>query len=78
MYPYLDDIFHVQASPLQVCLTHDVSLRLHFTLGFGINLKKSVLVPTQVLLHLGGMINTRRGFIYPPPARVDALVVDAS
>ena len=26
MYPYLDDIFHVQASRLQVCLTRDVSL----------------------------------------------------
>ncbi len=28
--PYLNDIFHAQASRLQVCLTRDVSLRLHF------------------------------------------------
>ncbi len=59
MCPYLDDIFHAQASLHQVCLTQNVRVRLHFSLGFIVNLKKSALVPTQVLLHLGGMINTR-------------------
>ncbi len=53
MYPCLDDMFHAQASLLQVSLTYDVILRLHFTLGFIINLKKLALMPTQVLLHLG-------------------------
>ena len=74
--PYLENIFHAQASFSQVCLTRDVSLGLHFSLGFIINLKKFnlALVPTPVVLHLGGMIDKHRGLVHPPPVRVDAIV----
>ncbi len=53
MYPYIDDIFHAQASASQTARTHNLSLRCHFKMGFVINVKKSALVPSQVILHLG-------------------------
>ncbi len=34
MYPYIDDIFHAQASINQTSRTHDLSLLCHFKLGF--------------------------------------------
>ena len=55
MYPYIDDIFHAQASQHQVAQTRDISLRCHLLLGFVINVTKSALVPSQVMLHLGAI-----------------------
>ncbi len=74
MYPYIDDIFHAEASFLQACRTRDTSLRCHFMLGFIVNLAKSALVPSQVLLHLGAMIDTARGILFPSPPRLEAIV----
>ncbi len=77
MYPYIDDIFHAQASPHQVARTRDLSLRCHLVLGFVINLTKSALVPSQVMLHLGAIIDTLRGTVCPSPDRLNKLVHSA-
>ncbi len=74
MYPYIDDIFHAQASFLQACRTHNISLCCHFTLGFIVNLTKSALVPSQVMLHLGAMIDMARGILFPSPPRLEAIM----
>ncbi len=69
MYPYTDQIFHAQASFLQACRTPNISLRCHFTLGFIVNLAKLALIPCQVMPHLGAMIDTARGILFPSPER---------
>ncbi len=74
MYPYIDDIFHAQASANQSARTRDISLRCHFKLGFIINLKKSALVPSQVMLDLGALIDTARGLVFPSPARTETII----
>ncbi len=63
VYLYIHDIFHAQASFRQTCLTHNISLRCHFMLWFIVNLVKSALVPSELMLHsshdqhgLGGSI----------------------
>ncbi len=74
MDPYINDIFHAQASVNQTARTHDFSLHCHFKLGFVINLKKSALVASQVMLHWGALIDTARGLVFPSPARTEAIV----
>ena len=74
MYPYIDDIFHAQASANQTARTRDISLHCHFKLGFIINLKKSALVPSQVMLHLGALIDTARGLVFPFMARTETII----
>ncbi len=65
IYPYVNEIFHAQGSILQACHTRNVSLCCRFMLGFIVNLVKSALVPSQVMLHLGAMINTAGGSYSP-------------
>ncbi len=77
MYPYIDNIFHAQAPPHQAARTHDISLHCHLILGFVINLTKSVLVPSQVMLHLGAIIDTLRGTVCPFPDSLNKLVHSA-
>ncbi len=74
MYPYIGDIFHAQASASQTARTHDISLHCHFKLGFIINLKKSALVPLQLMLHLGALIDTARGLVFPSLARTEMII----
>ncbi len=66
IYPYINDLFHAQASANQTARTRNISLRCHFKLGFIINHTKSALVPSQVMLHLGALINTARGLVFYP------------
>ncbi len=70
MYPYIDDIFHAKASLRQVPHALNLSLRCHFTLGFIVNLTKSALIPSQVMLHLGAMIDMAKGVVFPSPDRL--------
>ncbi len=71
MYPYIDDIFHAQASSSHTARTCDISLHCHFKqLCFIINLK-SALVPSQVILHLGALIDTAKGLVFPSPDKDD-------
>ncbi len=72
MYLYID-IFHAQASANQTARTRDISLHCHFKLGFIIHLKKSTLVPSQVMLHFGALIDTARGLIFPSLARTGTI-----
>ncbi len=74
MYPYIDDIFHAQASTSQTARTRDISLHCHFKVSFIINLKKSALVPSQVMLHLGALIDTARGLGFPSPALTETII----
>ncbi len=72
MYPYIDNIFHTQASASHTACTRDISLSCHFKLGFIINLKKSGLVPSQVMLHLGALM--ARGLVFPSPAWTETII----
>ncbi len=74
MYPYINDIFHAQASTNQRVGTCDISLRCHFKLGFIINPKKSALVLSQIMLHLGALIDTARGLVFPSPAKTETII----
>ena len=73
MFPYIDDSFHAQASPLATERTRDASVRLHLRMGFIINLKKSSLVPCQVMIHLGALIDTFLGVFRPTPGKVQEI-----
>ncbi len=75
MYPYVDDIFHAQASANQAARTCDCSLCCYFMLGFIINLQKSSLVPSQLMLHLGALIDTARGLVFSSLVRTEMIVV---
>ncbi len=74
MYPYINNIFHAQASVNQADSTGDPSLRCHFRLGFITNLQKSALIPSQVMLHLGDLIDTARGLVFPSLARRETII----
>ncbi len=74
MYLYIDDIFHTQASASQTARTRDISLHCHFKLGFIINLKKLTLVPSQVMLHLGALINTASGLFFPTLSQTEKII----
>ncbi len=74
MYPYINNIFHAQASASQTACTRDISLHCHFKLGFIKNLNKSAFVPSQVMLHLRALINTARGLVFPSPARTEMII----
>ena len=56
MYPYINDIFHVQVSPSSAERARDASVRLHLRIVFLINRAKSSLVPRQDMTHLGAVI----------------------
>ncbi len=70
----MDDIFHAQASFRQACCTHDISLQCHFTLGFIVNLAKSALVPSQVMLQLGVMNEMASGILFTSPGSLETIV----
>ncbi len=67
MNPYINDIFHAQASAKQVAHICDLSLRCHFR--FIINLQKSALILSEIMLHLGALIDTARGLVFPSSAQ---------
>ena len=71
--PYIDGIFYAHVSFRQACCTCDLNLRCYFELGFIINLSKSALVPAQVMLHLGALIDMAQGPVSPPPPPLEAV-----
>ncbi len=71
MHPYIYDVYHAPASFCQACRAQDISLHCHFMLGFIVNLTKMALVLPQVMLHLGVMMDTARGILFPSPVRLD-------
>ncbi len=50
--------------------TTDANVRLHLGMGFIINLKKSSLIPSQVMVHIGALVGTLLGIIRPIPDKV--------
>ena len=67
MFPYIDNIFHAQASASSAERTRDTSVLLHLRLSFMINLAKSSLIPSQVMTHLGDLIDILTGIVSPTP-----------
>ena len=63
-------VFHAQHSKDQVLVTRNASIRLHLQLGFILNLAKSSLVPSQVMMHLGADIDTLVGVVRPTPDKI--------
>ncbi len=74
MYLNIDNIFHAQVSASQTASTCDISLCCHCKLGFIINLKKSALVSSQVMLHLGALFDMARGLVFPSPAWTETII----
>ncbi len=54
----IDDIFHAQDSEVLAIQTRDASICLHLQVGFANKITKSSLVPSQVMTHLGALIDT--------------------
>ncbi len=50
-------------------LAISLSFHCHFRLGFVIDLQKLTLILSQVMIYLGGLINTARGLVFPSLAR---------
>ena len=74
LYPYIDDMFLNKRLRPQVLVSRDQALVTFLRAGFIINLKKSTLIPTQDLVHLGGRILSSRGVVLPPAPRVQSLL----
>ena len=74
---YLDDLL-IMASSKALAFEHTRKVReLLETLGFVLNLEKSVFVPSRTIRHLGLMIDTRRWRLFLPHEKVIALAKDA-
>jgi hypothetical protein len=74
---YLDDIL-IMAPTRELALEHTRLVReLLETLGFVLNLDKSVLMPTQVIRHLGLMIDSRRWRLFVPNEKIASIAKDA-
>ena len=67
MYPYID----AQVSANQLAHTCNLSLPCHSRLGFVINLQKLVIVPS---LHLGALIDTAGGLVFPSPPQIKMII----
>ncbi len=70
--------FFMLRVPFARYVTRDINLpRCHFTLGFIVNLKKSALIPSQVMLHLGVMIDTARWILFLSSAKLKMILYAA-
>ena len=57
----------LQAELYKGCIENrDETKKLLIKLGFALNLDKSILEPTQCILHLGNMIDSVRMIVYLP------------
>ena len=70
VFIYLDDILLL--APTEKVLQKHLHLAVHDLVdaGFKINVKKSVLVPTQVLTHLGYQLNFQEGKLQLHPSKI--------
>ena len=75
MFPYIDDIFHAQISKELVISARNTSVHLHLQRGFVLNLTKSSLVPSEVMLHLGSWIDTFNGLVKPSLDKTQAITL---
>ena len=61
LLPYLDDFLFMASSRWEARLLSQAILRDLFRAGFDVNFEKSVVVPTQLIQHLGLMVNSVSG-----------------
>ena len=78
MFPYIDDLFSSNARSQSTLQSRDACITLLLQVGFIINLKKSNLIPTQDMVHLGARLLTEKGIVLPPQDKVDVIVTKAS
>lgn len=67
LFPYLDDIVIAGSSSSRVAVDLGTTMTFLRQHGFVINLTKSSLVPTQGLIHLGLLVDTRAFQLYLSP-----------
>ena len=67
---YLDDIFLVAQTPTAVAKHLEMMLADLRAAGMVINEKKSILKPTQVLEHLGFLVDLKQGLLSVPPGKL--------
>ena len=70
---YLDDWLIVADSPQQVYQAAEYVLKLAISLGWIPNWEKSMLTPTQRLVHVGIEYDLAMGLAFPPVARLEKL-----
>jgi hypothetical protein len=67
---YLDDIFLVAQSPSMVAKHLEMVLNDLKAAGMVINEKKSILTPTQLVEHLGFLVDLKQGLLSVPPGKL--------
>lgn len=70
MHRYLDDILIRSNSKDQCQLWTEQILQLLFTLGLGVNLEKSDMIPSQDFTYIGIRFQTDRAIMVPPDDRI--------
>ena len=71
--PYIDDLLGAAHTRLLAQSACHLVVDTLLSLGFMINIKKSHLVPTQLLVHLGAHINTLTARVCVPQAKASAI-----
>ena len=71
MLRYLDDWLIQSSSRAEACRARDRVLQLCSVLGISVNMDKSDLVPTQVCVYLGTVLNSRTLKAFATPARLE-------
>ena len=67
---YLDDLMNLNQNKTVLLQDRHICLHLLTSLGFIINLKKSSLIPQQLITYIGAFFNMRDGLIFPTEERV--------
>lgn len=70
---YLDDWFVLNQKNQMLVQDRETCLDLLLSLGFIINKSKSVLIPTQCIVHIGGMFQMRQAIVTPTPERISKI-----
>lgn len=74
IYHYLDDILLLASSPGQLVYHRDILLQSLRELGWLINSGKSQLAPTQRMIYLGAMFDTREGTVSLPSLKMRIII----
>ena len=73
VYIYLDDILLIAPTPGLVEKSLTIVLQDLVAAGFKVNLKKSALFPSQMVTHLGFVINFREGRLQLSPSKIKGI-----
>jgi hypothetical protein len=73
VYIYLDDILIIAPTPVQLKKNLQLVVQDLLESGFKINQKKSILVPSQIVNHLGFVINFQEGKLQISPQKVKGI-----